>query len=143
LRAFRQSPIHRGSPMLWCTCACYASKTTGIVVACSTNNPPTQLSQPDPHNQTLTTSTHQHAQLCGGLCYGCEDGCVTCAIFLPRHIFSSFDFQFLRHLCTLPEFFCTLRRKNHLKRFRLLHWHTLAVHPTYCVHYVHAKCVPV
>jgi hypothetical protein len=35
---------------------------TGIVVACSTNSPPTQLSQPDPHNQTLTTSTHQHAQ---------------------------------------------------------------------------------
>ncbi len=37
---------------------------------------------------------------------------MTCAIFLPRHIFSSFNFSFLCHLSTLQEFFCTLRRKT-------------------------------
>ncbi len=36
-------------------CLFQPNKTTGIVGACNTHNQPTQLSQPDPHNQTLTT----------------------------------------------------------------------------------------
>ncbi len=86
MRAFRQSPISRGSPRFFGALmrVSLTKQQVSLGLATHTTNPHNS------QNQTLTTRPSQPS----GLCYGCEGGCVTCAIFLPHHVFYFFILRF-------------------------------------------------